>query len=257
MNEAQDQSTRSELSSCANRANRRASSDGHASPHEPITDARWRAPENVEHRLFLDEHPQCRVTEDKWAELNRFIDWEAKDLFRRSHQMTVEDIRQEIVAGILECATYYRDLDEDGRPVFDFLEQAPSYIVRHAAGSVSSELRRRRASAQRTYSYDAPIHLSSDDGDGEEISTILADPSAVVDSASVELHELCSAIYARLRSDANLRDNTTTRQVWNLILTGHNRTDIGALLGLRRQRVHECVVRLRDVIAEIEPSVAA
>jgi hypothetical protein len=42
--------------------------------------------------------------------------------------------------------------------------------------------------------------------------------------------------------------------VWELTLTGHDRTDIGALLGIRRQRVHERCAKLRAIIAELDPS---
>ena len=84
----------------------------------------------------------------------------------------------------------------------------------------------------------------------------MADNSAGFDTNRLELRELAAAVDERLRTDPVLRHDPTVRQVWSLLLTGHDRADIGALLGLRRQRVHERCVRLRSVISELDPAYA-
>ena len=76
------------------------------------------------------------------------------------------------------------------------------------------------------------------------------------DTERLEFSELAVAVDERLRTDPILRHDPTVRQIWSLLVTGHDRADIGALLGLRRQRVHERFVRLRAVVSEFEPSYA-
>lgn len=214
------------------------------------SDARWRAPEIDDRGSFLVEHPECLVTEGKLAELNLEIGRRAAYMFRQNDELTREDIESDVVAGILECATHYRELGDDGQPIFDFLDQAPSYIVRHAAGRVSSELRRQRDRAKVTSSYDAPRRIGTAGDGGVGLLATIADTSAAVGSARVELLELTSAVEARCH-------DTTTRRVWYLILIGYDRAEIGQILGLRRQRVAERFNKLRDIIAEIEPSAVA
>ena len=216
----------------------------------------WQAPEMAERATFLIEHPECRVTEDLLIALEGDIHRRAVQMVRSDDEFEVEDVESEIVAGIFECATYFRNLDALGRPIFDFLAQQPSYIVRHAAGKISSELRRERARTELTYSYDTPIETGNEGDEGEELFVTMADPDAGFDTERLEFSELAVAVDERLRTDPILRHDPTVRQIWSLLVTGHDRADIGALLGLRRQRVHERFVRLRAVVSEFEPSYA-
>ena len=215
---------------------------------------RWQAPEMVDRASFLAAHPECVVSPEIFARLEPEIDHYASWIRRRSDELTSEDIKSEVVARILECATFYRHTDEEGQPIYDFLAQSTKYIVMHAAGKVSSELRRSRNHQEVTVSYDAPIDVSAEGEEGDEMLVTIADTSATVDTANLEVADLIRAVEERLRSDPKLRDDVTTHQVWELTLTGHDRTDIGALLGIRRQRVHERCAKLRTIIAEIDPA---
>jgi hypothetical protein len=220
-------------------------------------EAPWRAPEIADRASFLIEHPECLVTEDLLNRLMVDIHRRAAAMARDDDELELEDVESEIVAGLFECATHFRRRDAAGQPIFDFLAQQPTYIVRHAAGSVSSELRRQRVRAHHTFSYDTPIEASGDDADeGDELFITLADSKAGFSTDRLELRELAAAVDERLRTDPVLRRDPTIRQVWSLFLTGHDRADIGALLGLRRQRVHERCLRLRPVIAEFDPAYA-
>jgi hypothetical protein len=224
-----------------------------SSPETP-----WRVPEIADRASFLIEHPECLVTEGLLNRLAGEIHRRAATMVRSDDDLEVEDVESEIAAGIFECATHFRTLDAEGRPIFDFLSQAPSYIVRHAAGKISSELRRERIRAGHTFSYDAPIEASGDEADeGDELFIALADSGAGFNTDRLEFRELAAAVDERLRTDPVLRRDPTVRQVWSLFLTGHDRADIGALLGLRRQRVHERCLLLRSVISEFDPSYVA
>jgi len=219
-------------------------------------EARWRPADMADRASFLAAHPECRVTEEILARLEPEINHYASWIRRRSDELTCEDIRSEVIARLFECATYYREADAAGQPIFNFLEQATKYIVMHCAGHVSSELRRARNHQEITVSYDAPLELSGDD-EGEEMLVTLADKSVSVDSERLEAQDLVNAVEERLRNDPALAADPSTRQVWDLIITDHDRTDIGALLGMRRQRVHERCAKLRSLIAEIDPAAAA
>jgi hypothetical protein len=228
-----------------------ANSIGSAAVPDQLTSTRWCAPEITDRPSFLRDHPQCVVTPDKLAELDHHIDRLADWMRRPGDELSVNDVRQEIVTRILECATHYRSLDDDGQPIFDFLDQEPTYIVRNAAGMVSSQLRRQRAQARLTVSYDAPIAVRSDGGDddcdGDGLLAVMCDSSVAVDATRVELWEFALTLTDRLCRD----HDSTLGQVWDLVLTGHDRRDIGALLGIRRQRVQERFAKLRTIILEM------
>jgi len=207
----------------------------------------WQAPQIADRNLFLRQHPQCVVDATLLEKLGRYIEAQAHQLNRTCEEDLYEDIYAEIVTGIIECATYFRISDEQGQPIFDYLAQKPSYIVRHAAGKISSQIRRDRQNAKLTVSLNSPIILDSEDEEEEGLLAIVSDPNARADSGHLELLEIARQI------DAQLGDDEGARQVWGLMMTGHDRREIGALLGLPRQRVHDRCLRIREAYAIIDP----
>ena len=208
----------------------------------------WQAPQIADRSLFLRQHPQCVVDAALLENLGHYIEAQAHQLNRTCEEDLYEDIYAEIIAGIIECATYFRVLDDQGQPIFDYLAQKPSYIVRHAAGKISSQIRRDRQRSKLTVSLDSPVILDSEDEEEEEgLLAVVSDPDAHADSGHLELLEIAREI------DTQLADDEGARQVWGLMMTGHDRREIGALLGLPRQRVHDRCLRIREAYAAIDP----
>jgi len=213
----------------------------------------WRSPEIADRSAFLKVHPECLVTPEVLAVLEPEIRWRASLMVRARDELTLEDVISDIIAGIFECATQYRFTDELGYPVFDYLAQVPSYVVRHAAGHSSSYLRKVRKQAEVTFSYDAPLEGDGIESD-DEVCYTPVDPSAEITSGNIEFSQMVGAIAARLESDPVLRRDPSLSQIWSLLATGHDRADIAALLGVRRQRVHDRCAKLRGLMAEYDPS---
>jgi len=216
----------------------------------------WRSPEIADRSAFLKAHPECLVTPDILAALEPEIRWRASLMVRARDELTFEDVVADIIAGIFECATQYRFTDELGNPVFDYLAQVPAYVVRHAAGHSSSYLRRARKQAEATFSYDAPLENDGIESD-DDVCYTPVDAGAEITSGNIEFAQMVGAIAARIEADPVLRRDPYLAQIWSLLATGHDRGDIAALLGVRRQRVHDRCPKLRVLMAEYDPSYGA
>ena len=198
---------------------------------------RWQRPVIVDRAAFFVAHPECRVDAALLDELGDEIRSCARNLDPLASSERRAEITQEIVAGIIDCATHYRQLDPvSGAPIFDYLSQSRGYVVRHAAGPVSSEIRRDRRSAP-TVTLGATLSGSSDFDDGEDLADDVMDTDTPTTESQVEYSDLVLRINAGLTPDQ--------RQVFALMVEGHQRPEIGQLLGLARQRVHEYTEEIR------------
>jgi hypothetical protein len=144
-----------------------------------------------------------------------------------------EEIRAEIRSRIVECAASYREFDASGAPVFDYLEQHPSYIVQHAAIQAYTRLRRERREGFGTIRIDA----DREDEDGRSRQFELADPVAVDPLERLVGSELQDSIGARL--------DGITAKVFLMLASGLERIEIARALSLDRRRIHEHVAKIR------------
>jgi DNA-directed RNA polymerase specialized sigma24 family protein len=201
---------------------------------------RWQPLAIPDRAAFFAAHPECRVDAALLNELSDEIHSCARNLDPLASSERRAEITQEIVAGILDCATQYRRLDPvTGTPIFDFLAQTRGYVVRHAAGKVSSEIRRERRAAP-TVTLGASLRGGNDFDDGED----LADDVMDADSPGPE----DQAMYSDLVLRVNAQLNPDQRRVFALMVEGHQRPEIGQILGLARQRVHEYAEQIRPIM---------
>lgn len=204
--------------------------------------ARWRAPGITDRSAFLAAHPECRPSDELLAELEPHLHYRARSIEPTADPDRHEELVSEILASIFECATHYRRTDPlTGEPVYDYLQQRAGYIVQHAAGRVYSAVRRQRAADRHL----RPQLLSATRWDDPEAGDMEIADASVPDLAELaDAHELVEAIAGKLR-------NQTRRQVFRLLMAGLSRQEVGAELGIARQRVHDHVLAIRDAANEV------
>jgi DNA-binding NarL/FixJ family response regulator len=198
--------------------------------------ARWQEPVIVDRAAFSAEHPETVVSAELWARLESEISWRAALLEFDASSDTQQELRAELRARIIEAAAGYRQTDEQGAPIFDYLQQTPRYIVWHAAGTVYSGLRRERRHQKMT---DRIELLGGQDEWGEPRPSDLVDPASYGSpTAQLEHAELLSAIAGPL-SPAQLR-------VLSALEEGLDRGEIGERLGISRKTVHDHIIAIRS-----------
>lgn len=206
--------------------------------------ARWRAPQITDRRAFLDAHPECEVSVELLEKLEPYIRFRARQIEPVADADLHADLVAEITASIIECATHYRSTDPDsGLPIFDYLAQAPSYVVQHAAGKAYSAVRRQRTADRHL----RPQFLSAGNGydNGEEDEDLELIDRSLPDMAQLaDDSELIDAIAAALR-------NPLRRKIFRLLMAGADRGEVGLTLGLARQRVHDHVLIIRQVAERV------
>jgi hypothetical protein len=197
--------------------------------------ARWQEPVIDDHAAFAQAHPETVVSEELWLRLEPEIARRAALLEFDANPDTQAELRAELRARIIEAAKGYRETDTDGNPVFDYLEQAPRYIVWHAAGKVYSGLRRERRHQKLT---DRIELLGGDDQWGDPQPAEVADPSTFGSPAEqLEHAELFRGIAERLFP--------AQRRVLELLEEGLDRGEIGERLGITRKTVHDHINAIR------------
>lgn len=202
---------------------------------------RWQRPVITDRAAFLAAHPQCRVTPELLEELAPEIHAVARSLDVYANRERQIEIETEIIAGIIDCATHYRTVEETtGEPDFDYLAQTRGYVVRHAAGKISSEIRRERKEAALTTPLLAALSLAEGGEEGIEDEGLIADPA---DRNAEEIVEQIEFRDLVMRISQNLTPDQA--RVFVLVVEGHTRPEIGSLLGLARQRVHEYMASIR------------
>jgi biotin operon repressor len=221
----------------------RAAGTAKAVPEPTPPAARWVEPAIEDHAAFALEHPETVVTPELWARFEpeirrraRALEWDAE---RRL------DVEAEIRLRIIEAARGYRQLDEHGEPVFDYLAQNTGYIVQHAAGWVYSGLRRERREAGSTVLLGALAESRSEREEGGEAPAILdpADPTILDPLARTNEEQLYHAVAARL--------TRTQLRVFRLMREGWDRAQIGQMVGLSRQSIHDHVSAIRYSTLEV------
>ena len=207
------------------------------------TPKRWIEDPIEDHKAFAAAHPETVVTPELWAKFEseirrraRALEWDAE---RRS------DVEAEIRLRIIEAARAYRDRDETGAPVYDYLDQGTGYIVQHAAGRVYSGLRRERRFAGSTVTLGALADARGGRADGTEGPAILdpADPTRVDPLERGSEDELYLAIAAKL--------TPTQLRIFRLMREGWDRPQIGGLTGPARQSVHDHVASIRKITMDV------
>lgn len=202
---------------------------------------RWQRPVITDRAAFLAAHPECRVTPELLEDLAGEIHAVARSLDSYANRERQIEIETEIIAGIIDCATYYRTIDDiTGQPNFDYLAQTKGYVVRHASGKISSEIRRERKEAAVTTPLLNALSLAEGEYEGADEEGLIADPAdwnAEAVGEQVEFRDLVIRINENLSPDQ--------ARVFALVVEGHTRPEIGSLLGLARQRVHEYMSSIR------------
>lgn len=215
------------------------SSSASAAPRRPRA-ARWQETVIDDHAAFAQAHPETVISAELWSRLEPEIARRAALLEFDASPDTQAELRAELRARIIEAAKGYRTLDADGNPVFDYLDQAPRYIVWHAAGKVYSGLRRERRHQKLT---DRIELLGGEDEWGEPRPADVADPSTFGSpSEQMEHAELYAGIAERLFP--------AQRRVLELLEEGLDRGEIGERLGITRKTVHDHINAIR--LATIE-----
>jgi hypothetical protein len=171
------------------------------------------------------------VSDELLARLAPDIAARARALDQDGHEQ--EEIRAEIRARIVECAASYRRFDDRGEPVFDYLEQHPSYIVQHAAIPSYSRLRRERREGFATIRIDE--EREDEEGGGRPLE--IADKQTVDPLERLVVSELADAIASRL--------DETSYRVFALLVEGLDRAEIAYRLGSDRRRIHEQIEKIR------------
>ena len=202
--------------------------------------ARWQEPAVTDRAAFVAAHPETVVSTELWARLEPEISRRAALLEFDASPDTQNELRAELRARIIEAASGYRHTDEQGEPIFDYLQQAPRYIVWHAAGKVYSGLRRDRRNQKMT---DRIELLGGQDEWGDPRPSDVADPTTHGSpTEALEHAELFSGIAARL-SPAQLR-------VLAALEEGLDRGEIGERLDISRKTVHDHVNAIRNAALE-------
>ena len=202
--------------------------------------ARWQEPVIVDRAAFNAEHPETVVSAELWARLEPEISRRAALLEFDASSDTQNELRAELRARIIEAAAGYRHTDEQGAPIFDYLQQAPRYIVWHAAGKVYSGLRRDRRHQKMT---DRIELLGGQDEWGEPRPADVADPASYGSpSAKLEHAELLSGIAGRL--------SPAQRRVLSALEEGLDRGEIGERLNISRKTVHDHIIAIRSAALE-------
>jgi hypothetical protein len=192
---------------------------------------RWTPAEISDPEAFYEAFPEARVNAALFAQLEPDIAARARALDHDGDQR--EEICAEIRMRIIECAASYRRLDRRGRPIFDYLQQHPSYIIQHAAIPSYSRLRRDR----RLGFASIRIDLGSTDHDGDERPIELPDLSAADPDDLLITRELSDSIAARLEGEP--------AKIFALLHEGLDRAEIGHRLTLDRRRIHEYIAEIR------------
>lgn len=192
---------------------------------------RWTEATIVDPARFYRAYPEAVVTEQVLDRLAPDIAARARALDQDGIEQ--EEIRAEIRARIVECAASYRRFDESGQPVFDYLDQHPSYIVQHAAIPSYSRLRKERRGGFASIRIDR----GWEDADGDIHTIEIADDNRVEPLDALLFSELHASIGARLEGP--------TATVFRLIVEGLERSEIAEQLSLDRRRVHEHVAKIR------------
>jgi len=205
-----------------------------ATPRRPRA-ARWQEPVIDDWAAFAAAHPETVVSEELWATLETEIARRASLLEFDAHPDTQGELRAELRARIIEAARGFRTVDADGNPVYDYLAQAPRYIVWHAAGTVYSGLRRTRRQQKLT---DRIELLGGNDEWGEPQPADVADPVTFGSPTErLEHAELFTGIAERLFP--------AQRRVLELLEEGLDRGEIGERLGITRKTVHDHINAIR------------
>lgn len=192
---------------------------------------RWTPAEISDPEAFYAAFPEARVSAELFAQLEPDIAARARALDHDGDQR--EEICAEIRMRIIECAASYRRLDRRGRPIFDYLQQHPSYIIQHAAIPSYSRLRRDR----RLGFASIRIDLGSADHDGDERPIELPDLTAADPDDLLITRELSDSIAARLAGEP--------AKIFALLNEGLDRAEIGHRLALDRRRIHEYIAEIR------------
>ena len=202
---------------------------------------RWQEPEILDHAAFASAHPETVVSPELWERLEPEIRRRASLLDFDSAAHVQADLQAELRLRIIEAATAFRRTDEDGEPVFDYLEQHPRYIVWHASGRVYSTLRRDRRGTKITDSIEI---LGGEDEWGELTPAEVLDPSTLASpSDALEHGELLAGIRDRLFP--------AQQRVLEMLDEGLDRGEIGERLGISRQTVHGHLQAIREAALEM------
>lgn len=206
--------------------------------------SRWIETTPPDPAAFYEAHPQCVLTPERMAVLAPYVHQFARLAGNKFDIDQQEEQRQAIWVRIAECATAYRRTDPaTGEPIYDFLEQQPSYIVMHAAARVRSSVRREVGAKERLgiISFQTPIP-SSKEGETVELGSLV--PARTVEAVDEASHrELATKIAARL--------SPAQRRLFVLIAEGATPAEAGHLIGLKRQTVHDHMKVIREVTREI------
>lgn len=206
--------------------------------------SRWVETTPTDPAAFYAAHPQCVLTPERMATLEPYVNQFARLAGNKFDADRQEEQRQAIWVRIAECATAYRSTDPaTGLPVYDFIDQHPSYIVMHAAARIRSAVRREVGAKDRLgiVSFETPI-ASSREGETVELGSLIAARTVnAIDEASH--HEIVQKIAVRL--------SPAQRRLFVLIAEGATPAEAGHLTGLKRQTVHDHMKAIREVAREV------
>jgi hypothetical protein len=206
-----------------------------------VTRARWTEPNVSDWAAFREAHPETFVDADLLADLDSEIEARVRVMAPWADDEERTDLKSDLVLRVIEAATSYRETDERGQPIFDYLKQSRRYIVWHAAGKISSRLRReRRLETVRI------ADLGPDDPDEPELNDgvdDLPDPQSFDPTEGLIHRDLRDAIANRL-SRAQLR-------VFRLLEAGYTWREIGRLLRLDRRTIHSHRTAIRSVTKRV------
>lgn len=203
---------------------------------------RWVEPVVEDYPAFYAAHPETRLTMADIEGLRAEIHRRVRKLAPYSSAEEHADLEADLTLRVLEAATGSRRRDElTGEPVYDYMAQEPVYIVLHASGKVSSNLRRHWKEIESTVPLEA-IAPHTEDDDPDDLVDVV-DRTPFLPLARLEHSELSEAIATRL-SPAQLR-------IFRLLDAGYERPEIAELLKLDRRTIHSHMAAIRVATEEI------
>ena len=154
--------------------------------------SRWVETTPTDPAAFYAAHPQCVRPPERRGTLEPYVNQFARRAGNKWEADREEDQRQAMWVRIGGGATAYRSTDPaTGAPVYDFIDQHPSYIVMHAAARIRSAVRREVGAKDRLgiVSFETPI-ASAREGETVELGSLIAARTVnAIDEASH--HESC------------------------------------------------------------------
>lgn len=212
---------------------------------------RWRPVKIEDREAFLRDHPECRLTEAAYQELKSAIKSRINKLDPSGTKERKADLETDILTGILDSATHYRETDPTtGQPIFDFLAQSKGYIVQHASHRACTMLRHERDASKNEMPFPTAALVSEfHAGGGPNDMVPTPDP---LDSSGAFAVDNVDTVNLRTALEAQL--TPSQMRTLEIVLDGGRRSDVVAITGLARQRVHEHMLAIRAAYLAAEPS---